>query len=102
MTDRAVRSTKEAAHYVGLGLNAFRAAVKRGEIAAIKDGGHPRFLVADLDAYLQRKRHPARTELRQERQTSNAGRSGRLIQLPSGINPITKRPYGAPVTGGGR
>jgi len=56
-------ATDQAAHYVGLGVNAFRAAVKRREIAAIDDDGPRRYLRADLDAYLARKRVPARAEL---------------------------------------
>jgi hypothetical protein len=85
------RFTRDAAAYVGLGENAFRAAVKRGEIAQIKDSGHPRYLICDLDAYLTRKRQPARAEIGDQKAAGK--RRGPVIQLPSGINRITRRPY---------
>lgn len=89
------RGTKDAARYVGLGVNAFRAVVKRGGIAFIEDGGARRYLLSDLDAYLHRKRRPAAWEGQPEQSRPAGGApTGTVIQLPGGINPITRRPYG--------
>lgn len=87
--------TEDAAHYVGLGVNAFRLLVKRREIAAIRDGGHPRFLRTDLDAYLARKRQPAKWEANPRPKVE---REPTPIRLPDGINDITGRPFGETTT----
>lgn len=94
------RNTEAAAAYVGLGMDLFRAAVKAGEIAMIADGGAQRFFVRDLDAYLERKRQPAIWE-----REAPVTRGGRVVNLPTGINPVTQRPFGmtaaAPSSAGG-
>lgn len=90
------RSIEQAAVYVGLGENAFRAAVNRGEIAVIDDDGHRRFLQADLDAYLAWKRKPANWE--QAPATETHVTAPGVLQLKPGINRLTGQPRGGRAT----
>lgn len=84
-------TTREAAAYCKLGLNFFRAAIRAGEVARLGGPKHPRFLVADLDAYLARTRTPAAWEQPTSARTP-------LLALPVGLNPLDGRPFGATAT----
>lgn len=77
-------------HYVGLGEKAFRRAVKAGEIARIVDGGHPRYLPADLDAYIARKRVPAVSEVAVQREPTRLPIDVRAL---GPINKVTGRSW---------
>lgn len=90
------RWTNDAAAYVGLGRDAFNRAVAKGEISPISDEGHRRYLVADLDAYVLRKRRPSPVKQPTPITTPPASAAPpTVIQLPRGINKATGRPYGA-------
>ena len=79
-------TTREAAAYCRLGLHKFRAAVARGEVARIDHGGHPTFLLDDLEAFLARRRVPAAWERRDP-----ARRRIAPLFAPGEVNPVSGR-----------
>jgi hypothetical protein len=81
------RNAEDAAAYVGLGIDTFRAAVKAGEVAVIEGRGQQRFLLVDLDAYLMHQRTPAAWE------RVASARTGKVVSLPTtGTNVLTGQP----------
>ena len=63
--DNKVLKTKQAAEYAGISSWKLRRLARDRQVAYISDGDNTspfRFLVADLDAYLERCRVPAKEE----------------------------------------
>lgn len=85
----AVLTSEEAAIYVGLGIEQFRAAVRAREIAVIEHRGHWRFRPEDLSAYLEHMRQPAAWE-----RTATKRSGDKVVALPTtGINAVTRLPW---------